>query len=282
MKKTIPITIAGQLFHIEEDAYQALQAYLDSIKAHFDGLPERDEVIADIESRIAERFLENSKAENKIVTIDQVNSLIASMGNVEDFDDEAPKQKQQTNATPQKKRLYRNPNDAIIAGVCSGIAAYFNIDPLIVRVLWGASLFLGGGGLIAYIIFWIIMPEAKTTTEQLQMRGQPVTLESVNEMVKEKVNEVKDRGIFRKIIAFPFMVIGIFFKNLWIIIRALVGIALTVVAGLGIFFLSFVALNMIFNTNSQYIDFPIRDLLTSSQYFLGLLAGYFPSLCHSF
>ncbi len=276
MKKTIPITIAGQLFYIEEDAFDRLNAYLNTVKTHFSGQPGSEEIISDIESRVAERFLEGNKSSEKIVTLVQVDALIASMGNVEDFDDEQPAH----NPVPalgslKTKKLFRNTDDAIVAGVCSGIAAYFAIDPLIVRILWVASLFVGGGGVLAYIIFWVLMPEAKTATEKLQMRGQPVTLESVNEMVKEKVDEVKKRGTFRKIILFPVVVVTAIIRGLSPVLRGLVGGIITLAAGSGILFLIFAALNVLFNSHSPYVDFPARDFVTTGQYYTGLTTFFF-------
>jgi len=192
MKKTIPITIAGSLFYIEEDAYDKLSKYLESIKKHFSSSPESFEIVSDIESRIAEQFLENKKNNEKIVTLKEVEDLIKTMGNVEDFNDQEnsgdDKQKEGSGKNVEKK-LFRDPDDLIIAGVSSGIAAYLGIDSVLVRLIFVLTIFFGGTGILVYIILWIVMPMAKTSTDKLQMRGEPVTINSVNQMVRIKLKK---------------------------------------------------------------------------------------------
>lgn len=194
MKKTIPITISKILFYIEEDAYNQLSKYLDTVRAHFSSYPDSDEIVQDIENRIAEQFLENHNHDN-IVTLENVEALIASMGNVEDFD-ETDKQSSD-NETPKSKskpkKLFRDPDDVIIGGVASGLAAYFGMETSIMRLIFVIVTLFAGSGIIIYIILWLIVPEAKTSIDKLQMKGEPVTLESLNTILKEKVNELKKR-----------------------------------------------------------------------------------------
>ncbi len=281
MKKTIPITIAGQLFYIEEDAYEQLVTYLHSVKNHFAGLPEHEEIVSDIEGRIAEQFLEGRPAAaDKIVTLDQVKKLVEAMGRPQDFDDrEEPGPKaSQAPEPPRQRKLYRNPQDAVIAGVASGLAAYFGIDPVLMRIIFIALAFLHGVGILAYLIFWLIMPEAKTASEQLQMQGKPVTLESVKEAVKEKKEEVKNSGSLRRIITFPFTVAGTIirftintiFPLLGRIIGAIITAGTIVLLGL----LTYAAISVPLNLREPYVDFPWREAISGVTLYAGLAAGY--------
>ncbi len=277
MKKTIPITLSGTLFHIEEDAYNRLSLYLSSIKSHFAEYPDNIEIIADIENRIAEQFLENGN-KDKIVTIKNVESLILSMGNVEDFSDgENPKDKlKASEGEVKKKKLFRNPDDIIVAGVASGLAAYFGIEPIIVRLLFVLIVLMGGSGILIYIILWLIMPKANTSTEKLQMRGTPVTLESVNEIVREKVNEVKaNKGTFRKIIGFPFVLIGMIARIILPILKKILSVILILASSLMTFALTFVLIVTLFNIKSPYVDFPLMNIGHPVSVYIGLISTFF-------
>ncbi len=280
MKKTVPTTLAKTLFYIEEDAYTKLATYLQSVKSHFAGVPDSEEIIRDIENRIAEQFLENGSKE-KIVTMDNVESLIASMGNVEDFNDSDTTSgaKKKPEGDLKRKKLFRNPDDVIVAGVASGLASYFGVEPIIVRLLFVLVVLMGGSGILIYIILWLIMPKANSTTEKLQMRGAPVTLESVKEVVQEKVNEVKaNKGWFRKLISFPFLVIGMIVRFIGPIIRKFIGGIFVIVASLASFALLFVFVLTIFNIESPYVDFPLMDIGHHLAIYLGIIAGFFAIL----
>jgi len=212
MKKTVSIQISGMLFHVDDDAYIRLDEYLESIRSHFATLADRDEIVSDIESRIAETFSEKLKKSKQTVTLKDVDALIAKMGTVEDFEafeadtDETPKKK--TTDSAQKnppRRFYRNPDDKVIAGVASGIAAYFGIDPVIVRVIFVICGFFNGLGVIAYIVLWIAMPLAKTHTERMELQGEPTTLTGLEKKIRrstqsyatEKFTSVYARGGLR-------------------------------------------------------------------------------------
>jgi phage shock protein PspC (stress-responsive transcriptional regulator) len=276
MKKTIPTTLSGTLFYIEEDAYTRLSSYLETIKSHFASFKDSSEIISDIENRIAEQFLENGN-KDKIVTLKNIEDLIMSMGNVEDFNDTDEKERiKTTDADVKKKKLFRNPDDVVIAGVASGLAAYFGIDPIIVRLLFVLVVLMGGSGVLIYIILWLIMPMAHSSTEKLQMRGEPVTLESVNEIVREKVNEVKaNKGTFRKIIGFPFVIIGLILRKVLPILQKILGIVLILASSIVTGILGFVLIITLFNIKSPYVDFPLNNLGHPILIYIGLLAGFF-------
>ncbi len=201
MKKTVSIQISGMLFHVDDDAYDALDAYLQSIRTHFAHLADRDEILSDIESRIAEKFSEKLKKSKQTVTLHDVEALMKTMGTVEDFEafeeesEEKPHGDKSAGDTAEEKhkprRLYRNPDDKVIAGVASGIATYFSIDPVIVRVIFVIFGFMHGIGVIAYIVLWIAMPLAKTHSERMEMQGQPMTLSGLEKKIQRSTHTFK-------------------------------------------------------------------------------------------
>lgn len=303
MKKTISINIGGILFHIEEDGYQKLKDYLESVAQYFSTFEDSPEIIADIESRIAELFMAKLSDGRQTLTIEDVTQLIATMGTTADF--EASMESEETDFSQNRhsentshtytdipqgdpKRLYRdttrkilggvasglayylkidpllirlafvalfinafhiqltgvaflayivmwiavpaNPTlpenqkikklfrsgaSRVLGGVCSGIAAYFAVDVAIVRLLFVLSIFLGGSGVLVYILIWIITPEAKTLTEKMQMEGKPVTLKNIENNVKNSLNVKEgEESPLVKILLFPFRLISIVIRGL--------------------------------------------------------------------
>ncbi len=194
MKKTFTINISGTVFHIEEDAYEVLQKYLINLKNHFGTSEEGKEILTDIEARIAEIFIEKATNNQKVVSIEMVNTAIEIMGTPEDFvEEETEEVYQPTEDTKRKRRLYRDPDHRVIGGVCGGLGAYFNMDPVILRIIFVALLFLTGGtAFLAYIILWIAVPKAKNTAQRLEMRGQEATVKNIEKSIKEEINEVKE------------------------------------------------------------------------------------------
>ena len=291
MKKTLNINIGSRVFNIDEDAYDLLSKYLESIKTYFKKIEIDEDIFEDIENRISEKF--NSKSESRqSLNLNDVDSIIEQMGTLDDFkeayDDfeinEPKKQSQESSKKENKKRIYRNSSDKVIAGVASGLANYFGLDPIIfrlifiaslftgfgfiaylifwigipenesgrinenkrlyrdgdnkilggvayglanyfgldpaiIRVLFIVSLFIGGFGLLAYLILWISIPEAKTVGEKMNMKGYTLTLENIEKFIKEKLpqNDGKE-NIFVKIILLPFRVIGPIFLGIIAII----------------------------------------------------------------
>ncbi|HEX6193396.1 MAG TPA: PspC domain-containing protein [Chitinophagaceae bacterium] len=173
MKKIININLSGRVIPIEDTAYEKLQAYIESLRRYFAHEEGRDEIINDIESRIAELLHENIRKGATVITDTDVDSIVASMGRPEDFDAETlesektqqqgqqQSQQQYTYGTKRPRgRLYRDSSDKFIAGVCSGLASYLNVDPAIVRILFAIITFGGFGfGVLAYILLWIFLPE---------------------------------------------------------------------------------------------------------------------------
>lgn len=331
MKKTITINLAGIVFHIEEDAYEALQQYLSSVKQYFLKVEGGADIHGDIESRIAEIFTSFINEFKQAISIEDVQSVIRQMGTVEDMigDDEEfatvnetssthSSQNQSTAGQQENKRIVRDSTNALIGGVCAGMAAYFEVNPLWVRlgtlalffgfwifpplssiiflsyiVLWIAMpaqanlenkgnfrkyfrsrkdkilggvaggigtyfgvdpvvirvafvvfIAAGGSGIILYVLLWMITPEAKSVTDDLQMQGDPVTLNNIEEQIKKNVKlENKDtESKLVKVLVFPFRLIamvfeaiGPFFKFLFEAFRVFVALILFVVGAAFLF-----------------------------------------------
>lgn len=336
MKKNISINISGIIFHIEEDGYDMLRKYLDSVNRYFSNFEDSTEILADIEGRIAEIFLSKLNDTKQVITVDDVNALMGIMGSVSDFkaaeenelgaetSGPAAKESQkaesrtytstsanQSSTTSAPKRLYRDQKRKILGGVCAGLASYFNIDAVWIRlifallifaygaafllyiVLWIAvpesyeldeptdakkmyrdpetkvlggvaagiaayfgtdvvlvrvllliSIFFFGTGILLYIVLWIVLPEAKTMTERMQMQGEPVTLSNIESNIKKNINEDpnKEESALTKILLLPFRVLAAVLTGLG---KILVPIIEVMRVAVGIF-ISFMALVMIF------------------------------------
>jgi phage shock protein PspC (stress-responsive transcriptional regulator) len=168
MKKIININLSGRVIPIEDSAYEKLQGYIESLRRYFANEEGRDEIINDIESRIAELMNEKVRKGATAITDADVDEIAASMGRPEDFEAQAAESTETTQQAQQqydyaerktRRRLYRDTSDKFIGGVCSGIAAYLNVDPAIVRILFAIISFGGFGlGFLAYIILWIVLP----------------------------------------------------------------------------------------------------------------------------
>ncbi|MGF1637540.1 MAG: PspC domain-containing protein [Cyclobacteriaceae bacterium] len=304
MKKNISINISGIIFHIEEDGYEPLKMYLDSINRYFSAFDDSHEIIADIEGRIAEIFLSKLKNGKQVITFEDVNSLISTMGSIRDFqaaeegpgftsladvsNDESDEQSNYRDASTtnrlyrdlnrkllggvlsgiayyfnidalwvrlfyillffivnysptiipilfifyvlmwiivpgnselknekRAKKMFRNPEGKVLGGVAGGMAAYFGVDVVLIRLLFVGLLFAGGAGLILYIILWIILPVAKTITDKMEMEGQPVTLSNIESTVKKSLNVKEgEENLIVKILLFPFRLIAAIFDFL--------------------------------------------------------------------
>lgn len=304
MKKNISINISGIIFHIEEDGYESLRKYLDSINKYFASFEDSSEILADIESRVAEIFLSKLNEGKQVITAEDVNTLISTMGSVSDFkaaeeQEFASGQSKETGPSSSKseynsssssssstgstgqtrpQQLQRDQKRKIVGGVCSGLGIYFNVDPLWIRLLFallafaygitilvyvimwivvpgsyeleepevgkkmfrdgerkviggvsgGIAAFFGidiiavrllfivmgiffGVGFIIYIVLWIAVPEAKSLTDRMEMQGEPVTLSNIESNIKKNLNvdSEKEESTATKILLFPFRLIGL-------------------------------------------------------------------------
>ena len=199
MKKTLTANISGTVFHIEEDAYDTLQRYLANIRAQFGGTTGRDEIMADIEARIAELFSERLDEKRQVVSQSDVEYVMSIMGQPEDFadgdaGDEAPPAGREQPGQQQRKykRFFRDPDDHWLGGVLGGLAAYIGMDPLWLRVAMLILVWPTGGVLAAiYILLWILVPKADSAADFLQMRGEAVTVENIKRVFEEGGERLK-------------------------------------------------------------------------------------------
>jgi len=198
MNKTVNINLAGIFFHIDEDAYLKLSRYLEAIKRSFTDSQGRSEIIADIEARIAELFSERIQNEKQVVGIKLVDEVITIMGQPEDYlvDDEIfedePQQKKSYNSGTTKK-LFRDTDNSYIGGVAAGLGHYFGIESIWMRLIW-LLLAIGSGGtfIFIYLIFWALVPEARTTAEKLMMTGDPVNISNIEKKIKDSIHSVSE------------------------------------------------------------------------------------------
>jgi phage shock protein PspC (stress-responsive transcriptional regulator) len=194
MKKTISVNISGLVFNIEEEAYSALDQYLKDISARIKNSEDAKEIIRDVESRIAELFREKLSNTSEVITVEHVEEVKAILGKPADFSmEEGEDQTSENNFTSEEKttsekRMYRDTDNAKLGGVCSGIAAYFGVDAIIIRILFVFLFIVGGSGVLLYLILLFIIPEAKTTADKLRMRGEPVNVNNI----KDHFNTIKD------------------------------------------------------------------------------------------
>ncbi|MEG9328357.1 PspC domain-containing protein [Salinimicrobium catena] len=194
MNKTVNINLAGIFFHIDEDAYSKLQHYLEAIKRSLTGTHGRDEIINDIEARIAELFTEKIKNERQVISSREVDEVIAVMGQPEDYMlDEELFEDEPTTRTKGKK-LFRDTDHAYIGGVSSGLGHYLGINPIWLRLAWVLlTIFSTGAFILIYIALWIFVPEAKTTADKLAMRGEPVTISNIERKIREGFEDVSGK-----------------------------------------------------------------------------------------
>ncbi|MEN8788044.1 MAG: PspC domain-containing protein [Flavobacteriaceae bacterium] len=197
MNKTVNINLANILFHIDEKAFNKLQRYLEAIKRSFQGTTGSDEIIADIEARIAELFHEKLENDRQVITLKEVDEVINVMGQPEDYMvdedifEDAPKTSEPTGK--RVKKLYRDIDSKYIGGVCSGLEHYLGIDALWIRLFFIFFALFTGFGFIAYILLWILVPEAGTTSQKLDMKGEPVNISNIERKVKEGFEDVTEK-----------------------------------------------------------------------------------------
>ncbi|MBC3757600.1 PspC domain-containing protein [Hyunsoonleella sp. SJ7] len=196
MNKTVNINLAGIFFHIDEDAYLKLQRYLEAIKRSFTDSQGRSEIIADIEARVAELFTERVQNEKQVIRIKEVDEVIAIMGQPEDYlvDDEIFEDGPQATSHSHRpsRKLFRDTDNSYIGGVSSGLAHYFGIDAIWIRLAWILLVAGAGTGVLLYILLWILVPEAKTTAEKIMMTGEPVNISNIEKKIKDGFDSVSE------------------------------------------------------------------------------------------
>lgn len=198
MEKTLSINISGWVFNINEDAYEKLTQYFKKLKSHFKKEEGGEEIVADIEARIAELFKERITDQGSAVTLKDVDEVIKIMGQPFEMEEETTEStdysSKSTNWQEKRgKKLYRDPINAHIAGVASGLGKYFNLDPIIIRVLFILLVTTGGLGIVLYVALWILIPEASSTSDRIRMEGKKVNVKNIEDKVREETEYLKDR-----------------------------------------------------------------------------------------
>lgn len=247
MNKTININLGGIFFHIDEDAYLKLKHYLDAVSGSLqDDSQAKDEIINDIEQRISEIFTEKITKERQVIHEKDVDDVIAIMGQPEDYRLNEENYESNTSKNNPVKKLYRYGKNRILGGVSSGMAMFFNVEVVWVRVLWVILAIISSGvGALIYLIFWMLLPEAKTTAEELQLKGEPITINSIEKKIKNEYAKVEDNlksqdysdvrdgfqqliDTFIRIIKAVFKILVMFLGGLLIFIAAVTILALIV------------------------------------------------------
>ncbi|MEN2489937.1 PspC domain-containing protein [Flavobacterium sp. B11] len=197
MNKTVNINLGGMFFHIDEDAYLKLTRYFDAIKRSLNNSSGQDEIIKDIEMRVSELLTEKQKSEKHVVGLKDVDEVIAVMGQPEDYriEDEENANQSFNNYTARKhKKLYRDKENGMIGGVATGLGHYFGIDAVWIKIIFLIFVFAGfGTGILAYFVLWIVTPEAVTTSEKLEMTGEPVTISNIEKKVREEIDSLSEK-----------------------------------------------------------------------------------------
>ena len=275
MKKTLTINLSGSVFHIDDDAYEKLYAYLNKINRHFGNDEDAKEIVEDIEARIAEIFAEKIKNGGEVINIAHVDEIIVIMGTPEAISNE---EEEKVKVTEKKtfrikgRRLYRDPDDRVLGGVCSGLGAYFSIDPVIIRIFFVMIFFFPiGSSVLIYLILWIVVPKAASTAQRLEMKGEEVNIDNISKSIKEEIQDVKEnfrnyrsnpvytkgRSGMHEVISVLGSIIAAFAKIIVIVIGVLflmVG-AIALIALIGSLFISHEILSMTpFVHGFNYID----------------------------
>ncbi|HPN33937.1 MAG TPA: PspC domain-containing protein [bacterium] len=191
MQIAVNSSLGGRAFHLEEEVYSRLRQYLARLEKEFAAETGAAEIIYDIESRMADLFTMRLNTYKQVITVQDFEQVIAILGSPEAINGGTAVSNKFCFSSSH--RFYRDYDHRLLGGVCSGIAAYFSWSPLVFRILFAALVFAGGFGLALYLVLWIVLPEAKTTAQKLEMRGEPVTIANIKEIVKNEYETVKQR-----------------------------------------------------------------------------------------
>ncbi|NJK96031.1 MAG: PspC domain-containing protein, partial [Bacteroidales bacterium] len=278
MKKTVIINISGIVFHIDEDAYEKLKGYLESLNHYFGNSSESREIVTDIEARIAELLQPKINDIKQSVTIDDVEEILSILGTPEDIaaSDSASYESEPAESAPytgkrSSRRLYRDVENSVIGGVSSGLGAYFDIDPVFFRIIFIALIFAGGVSFIIYPILWIVVPAARTSAQKLEMRGKDINLSNIEKTVREEFTHIRSNmnkpdsawnrtgDFFREILNF----LGVLIRGVVHVLRYILGIMLVLLA---VFFSVAIIGALYFKNFAIHGEF--NDYFTSVQDFL--------------
>jgi phage shock protein PspC (stress-responsive transcriptional regulator) len=190
MKITVSINLGGYSFNIDEDAYAELKRYLKNLELHFAGEESSSEILSDIETRMAELFRTKITGYKQVINIEDIRQVISVLGTPEDISDNEGPTARDKFSSPGYHRMYRDTDHRIIGGVCAGIAAFWNIEIWLVRIIF-FILAMMGVGIIIYLVLYIVLPEAKTTAQKIEMKGEPVNIHNIKDSVKKEFDTVR-------------------------------------------------------------------------------------------
>jgi len=200
MNKTVNINLAGTFFHIDDDAFAKLTRYLDAIRRSFSDPKGQEEIIKDIEARIAELFSEKIEDDSQVITLKELDEVITVMGQPEDYiiDEEifedTPVSKKRRSRSSSYRQLFRDIDNKFIAGVSSGLGHYLNIDALWIRLIWIVLVLIGWGTpILIYILLWVLVPAAESTSDKLKMEREPINISNIEKKFKEGYENVADK-----------------------------------------------------------------------------------------
>lgn len=200
MNKIFNVNLGGLPFSIDDDAFEVLNQYLRTLRQHFSQSDDCDEIMGDIESRLAELFTTALGSRGQIIVLRDVQNAIATMGTPEDFGIETTEKQSNTHKKTttteggEKRRLFRDPDEKALGGVCGGLAAYFGLrDAIWLRLAFLVTVSFGGMGVFIYAILWLVIPEAKTSADRLAMRGEPANVENIARTIEEGATQLGNR-----------------------------------------------------------------------------------------
>lgn len=193
MNKTVNIHLAQTLFSLDENAYAILKEYLDQLEKLFKKTEGGKDILEDIEVRIAELLTALKKDTLYVISVEDINNVIETLGTPEDLAQDEEEEKESTNYSAVKK-LFRDPEDRFIGGVAGGLSHYLGLDSVWIRLILILLVLSSAGGVIlVYVLLWALVPEAKTTADKLKMKGQPVNVANIKKKIKDELNQVSEK-----------------------------------------------------------------------------------------
>jgi phage shock protein C len=192
MNKIIQMNFAGQAISIDEQAYDTLRNYLQSLENHFRNTSSGSEILEDIETRLADLFMGKTKASNAFITQKDVDEAIKLMGTPADMGIDEEESEKSSNASYEKlgKKFFRDGEDKVLGGVCSGLGAYLNVDVSVIRIITILLVFFGGLSVVPYFILWAVLPEAKTAQDRFRMHGETPNINDIASNIRNEANQV--------------------------------------------------------------------------------------------
>lgn len=297
MNKTIIININGTVFHIEEDAYEILKNYMTDVKRHFMNSADSHEITTDIENRIAEMFSETlANSEREVIIEQDVKAIIEQMGSVQDFENvenDEDGSAQFTYNNSGSRTLFRDPDDHLLGGVCAGLANYFGVQTIWLRLAFAIAVAFFGTGIFLYIILWIVIPKAITRADRMAMKGEKLNLQGFKNNLEEELKVVGNKFNsmhaearplvykFRDFVGEFIYHLGIFFKGAGKVIIKIIGVAilLACIAG-GIALIAMLAtLTIWVDPGSHIFPFSIMTFEYANRlYIAGFFVAFIPLL----